>query len=85
MKKFKAIILWPYVFFLDWLISLTSSQSFKESRRISKMHYNRIMKGDNSMDILSDETESALPQTLDPTKKPYFSRNSELGNEPLRY
>lgn len=83
MKKLRAIILWPYVFFLDWLISLTGSQTFKESRRISKMHFNRIMNGNKSIDTLSNAAEPELCEPLDATKKPYFSRNSSSGNETL--
>jgi len=76
VKKFRAVILWPYVFFLDWLISLTGSQTFKESRQISRRHFNRIMSGNKNIDILIDTTEPKLPKPPDATKKPYFSRNS---------
>jgi hypothetical protein len=84
VKKFKAIILWPYVFFLDWLISLTGAQTFEESRRITRAHFNRIMNGSSEpADIFSNTTEPGLPKPLDATKKTYFSRNSNWGNETL--
>ena len=48
MTKLKAIILWPYVYFLDILVSVFTDQTFKRSRAISKIYYNRIVNSDNA-------------------------------------
>jgi len=46
MSKFVAIILWPYVYFLDFCIALTSNQTFKESRAKSNRYFNKILARD---------------------------------------
>jgi hypothetical protein len=48
MTKLKATILWPYVYFLDILVSIFTDQTFKRSRAISKICYNRIVNSDKA-------------------------------------
>ncbi|SDT07274.1 hypothetical protein SAMN05216490_2424 [Mucilaginibacter mallensis] len=48
MTKLKATILWPYVYFLDILVSIFTDQTFKRSRAISKIYYNRLVSRDNA-------------------------------------
>jgi hypothetical protein len=47
MTKLKAVLLWPYIYFLDVLVSVFTDQTFKRSRAISKIYYNRIVSKDN--------------------------------------
>jgi len=43
MRKIIAVAIWPIVYVLDFVIYLTGAQSFSESRRISRMHFTRIL------------------------------------------
>jgi len=65
MTKLKATILWPYVYFLDILVSVFTNQTFRRSRAISKIYYNRIV---NSDTVAKKE------------KKPGLSEGSIFGN-----
>jgi len=49
MNRLKAVILWPLVYILDILIGIIGKQTFKQSRKISKAHFNRIMNRQKSI------------------------------------
>jgi hypothetical protein len=51
MTKFTATIIWPWVYVLDFIISLTSDQTFKESRDISEEYYKRIVDNKQKVEV----------------------------------
>ena len=55
MSRFRAIALWPLVFILDAVIGLIGKQTFKESRRISNVRFNKIMTREKASIITSDK------------------------------
>jgi len=47
MTKFKAILLWPWVYVLDFCIALTCALTFKQARAESREKFAAILNRNN--------------------------------------
>jgi len=74
MKKLKATILWPYVYFLDILVSVFTDQTFRRSRAISKIYYNMIVNSDNA-------TDAATIKQLELNKGSFFENPFRINQD----